>query len=86
MGLQIQAAMSEPTVRWALSNHDGHVVCTERRLQTQIELRVTYGDLTVATSHCSNPAEATRWSDERRHAWEAYGWRRHPSSPTPAEV
>jgi hypothetical protein len=76
--------MSEATVRWALSNDDGHVVCTERRLPTQIELRVTYGNLTVATSHCSNPDEAARWSDERRHAWEAYGWRRHPAPPVTA--
>ena len=74
--------MSEATVRWALSNADEHVICTERRLQTQIELRVTYGNLTVATRHCKSPDDAARWSEQRRHAWEAYGWK----PPASAEV
>ena len=72
--------MSEPTVRWALSNADEHVICTERREQARIELRLTYGNLAIATLHCRNPEEAARWSEERRHAWEAYGWKLHRSS------
>ena len=72
--------MSESTVRWALSNADEHVICTERQVQTQIELRVTYGNLPIATRHCKNPDEAARWSEQRKHAWEAYGWKVHAAS------
>jgi hypothetical protein len=71
--------VSDPTVRWALSNADEHVICTERRLQAQIELRVTYGPLTIATRHCRDLDEAARWSEQRRHDWEAYGWKLHPT-------
>ena len=71
-------AVSEPTVRWALSNDDEHVICTERRLPARIELRVTYGALTIATRHCKDSDEAARWSEQRRNAWEAYGWKLYP--------
>jgi hypothetical protein len=75
-GLQMYRLMSEATVRWALSNANQHVICTERQLHTVIELRVTYGNLIIAARHCKNREEATRWSEQRRHAWEAYGWKR----------
>jgi hypothetical protein len=67
--------VTEETIRWALSNSAEHVICTERRLQSWIELRVTYRNLIVAARHCKNPDEAARWSEQRRHAWEAYGWK-----------
>ena len=67
--------MSAETIRWALSNAAERVICTERRLQDQIELQVTYGNLTIARRHCSDPDDAARWSDQRRNAWEAYGWK-----------
>ena len=67
--------MSAETIRWSLSNSAGRVICTEQRLLSQIELRVTYGNLTVATRHCNDPDDAARWSEQRRHAWEAYGWK-----------
>lgn len=67
--------MADETIRWTLSNNVEHVICTERRSPSQIEVRVTYGNLTVATCHCKSPDEATRWSEQRRHAWESYGWK-----------
>jgi hypothetical protein len=70
--------VTDETIRWALTNAAERVTCVERRLLTQIEVRVTYGDLTVATRHCKSPDEAARWSEQRRHAWEAYGWRLQP--------
>jgi hypothetical protein len=73
--LQVHYAVSEITVRWALSNANQHVVCTERELQTVIELRVTYGNLAIAVRHCKSPEEAARWSEQRRNAWESYGWK-----------
>jgi hypothetical protein len=65
----------DETVRWAVSNSVAHVICTERQVQSQIELRVTYGTLTVASRHCKSADEAARWAEQRRHAWEKYGWK-----------
>jgi hypothetical protein len=79
-------AMSEPTVRWALSNADEHVICTERREQARIELRLTYANLTIAALHCKSPEEAARWSEQRRLAWEGYGWKLHPPSAPQLEI
>jgi hypothetical protein len=67
--------VSDGTIRWALSKSAERVICIEEQLQTQIELRVTYGDLTIARCHCKDADEATRWSGQRRDAWEAYGWK-----------
>lgn len=72
--------MPDETIRWTLSNSLEDVICTERRSPSQIELRVTYGNLTIARCHCKSPSEATRWSEQRRHAWESYGWKRHLES------
>jgi hypothetical protein len=63
------------TVHWTLSKSAERVTCVERPFQSQIEVCVTYGALTIARRHCKNTDEAIRWSGERRDAWEAYGWK-----------
>lgn len=67
--------MSAQTIRWTLSKSAERVICVEGQFQTQIEVRLLYGDLTIAKRHCKNAEEAMRWSCERRHAWEEYGWK-----------
>ena len=67
--------MAAETIRWTLSKSAERVVCVEGQFQSQIELRVLYGNLTIARRHCKDADEAMRWSGERRHAWEAYGWK-----------
>jgi hypothetical protein len=63
------------TVRWALSKSAERVTCIEQHLANQIELRLTYGNLTIARCHCRDADEAMRWSGQHRDAWEAYGWK-----------
>ena len=50
-------------------------MCIEEGAQSQIELRVVYGNLTIARRHCKDADEAMRWSGECRDAWVAYGWK-----------
>ena len=50
-------------------------MCIEGEAQSQIELRVVYGNLTIARRHCKDADEARRWSGECRDAWVAYGWK-----------
>ena len=67
--------VSAETIRWALSKSAERVICVEGEFQDQIEVRVIYGNLTIARRHCKSADEATRWSGEARDAWEAYGWK-----------
>jgi hypothetical protein len=66
--------VSAETIRWALSKSAERVICIEEQLHSQIELRVVYGNLTIARCHCKTADEAVRWSGQHRHAWESYGW------------
>jgi hypothetical protein len=75
MGLQLLSAVSAETIRWALSKSAERVMCIEGETQSQIELRVVYGNLTIARRHCKDAEEARRWSGECRDAWVAYGWK-----------
>lgn len=75
MGLQLSSAVSTETIRWALSKSAERVMCIEGETQSQIELRVVYGNLTIARRHCKDAEEAMRWSGEYRDAWVAYGWK-----------
>ena len=68
--------MPAETVRWTLSKSAERVTCVERPFQSQIEVCVFYGNLTIARRHCKNEDEATQWSGQRRDAWEAYGWKK----------
>jgi hypothetical protein len=69
------AAFPAETVRWALTKSTEQVICVEGEFHNQIELRVIYGNLTIARRQCKNADEAMRWSGEHRHAWESYGWK-----------
>jgi hypothetical protein len=75
MGLQLSRAVSAETIRWALSKSAERVMCIEGEAQSHIELRVVYGNLTIARRHCKDADEAMRWSGECRDAWVAYGWK-----------
>ena len=75
MGLQLSPAVSAETIRWALSKSAERVICIEGEVHSQIELRVVYGNLTIARRHCKDADEAMRWSGECRDAWVAYGWK-----------
>ena len=74
-GLAAFRVVPAETIRWALSKSAERVICVEGEFQDQIELRVIYGNLTIARRHCRSADEATRWSGEARDAWEAYGWK-----------
>jgi hypothetical protein len=62
-------------VRWTVMNDDAQVVCVERSADSYFELHVSYRNLPIASRRCVDPAEAARWSDELRRAWEAAGWK-----------
>lgn len=67
--------MAAETVRWSLTNAATHVVCTERTSPSHIELHVKYANLPIASKRCSDAADAARWADQLRRAWEASGWK-----------
>ena len=74
-GLADVCTVPAETIRWTLSKSAERVTCVERPYQSQIEVCVIYGSLTIARRHCKNADEAIRWSGQRRDAWEEYGWK-----------
>jgi hypothetical protein len=73
--LQKIGAVPAETIHWTLSKSAERVTCVERPFQSQIEVCVIYGSLTIARRHCKSADEAIRWSGQRRDAWESYGWK-----------
>jgi len=67
--------MTLDTVRWTVSHDEARVVCVERAAGSHVEVHVTFSDLPIATRRCADTAEAARYSDELRRAWEAAGWK-----------
>ena len=64
-GLADVCTVPAETIRWTLSKSAERVTCVERPYQSQIEVCVIYGSLTIARRHCKN-ADGRRRTDRRR--------------------